>query len=218
MSAPFKLAGQVFGRLTVLHRTAKLPGTTSACWLCQCTCGNQTVVVSRSLVHGDTKSCGCVRKEVTSARSKTHGKSRSKVYIAWLSMKDRCYNPNDTRYEDWGGRGITVCDRWLHSFENFLADMGEPPTPKHSLDRKETNGNYEPDNCRWATNHEQANNSRRCQYFTYEGETKTLSEWATFLGFKYRCLYSRILRDGIPFEIAISYRSGDPYPEHSDVS
>lgn len=116
----------------------------------------------------------------------------SKCYWAWSRIKQRCYNPKHGKYPNYGGRGIKVCDRWLDSFENFLIDMGEPPSSKHSIDRISSNGDYEPLNCRWATVYEQNINKRNSIIITLNGETKTLVEWSLETGFNYRTLLKRL--------------------------
>lgn len=126
----------------------------------------------------ELKSCGCYRKTQLSIRSITHGLSKTKEYAIWRSMKDRCYNPKVKRFPNYGGRGITVCDRWLNSFENFLEDMGRRPSINHSIERNENNGNYEPSNCRWATRLEQANNKTNNVSISFNGKTLNLSQWA----------------------------------------
>jgi hypothetical protein len=145
---------------------------------CRCKCGTLRMVKASSLVDGVSHSCGCYKSEVTRKQSTKHSMCESSEYTSYLSMRQRCLNPNCLEYKNYGGRGITVCARWLEGFHNFFADMGLKPTRKHSIDRIDNNGNYEPTNCRWATTSEQANNKRRCRYITINGRTQTLSQWA----------------------------------------
>lgn len=133
-------------------------------WLCNCDCGGQTVARGHSLQRGDYKSCGCLKAELVrglGARNRTHGVTGTSIYLAWKSMITRCYYQKYSGYKNYGGRGITVCDRWRTSFENFLADVGQKPTAQHSLDRINNDGHYEPSNVRWATRTEQNRNTRR---------------------------------------------------------
>ncbi len=128
----------------------------------RCECGTTKIVVFKNIKRGQSdgcRSCGHLGKVAT------HGQSKSPEYRAWCLMITRCTNPNRAKWSEYGGRGITVCDRWRHSFENFLADMGRKPSPRHSLDRENNDGNYEPTNCRWATDKQQANNRRKRRYF-----------------------------------------------------
>jgi len=161
MSKIVDITGQRFGRLRVLKPIEQR--YRRYYWLCQCDCGQETTVDGIKLRNGNTRSCGCFRNETTVSRTLTHGHSKRKgwtqEYRSWTKIFQRCYNPKCKNFHDYGGRGITVCERWLQ-FENFIADMGNKPTPKHSLDRINNDGNYEPGNCRWATHTEQMRNRR----------------------------------------------------------
>lgn len=154
------LKGKVFGRLTVIELSKKSkPG--KIYWECLCQCGNIKSISSNSLLSGNTKSCGCLRKEIVSSSKSTHKKSYYPEYNCYHHMLKRCYNKNNNVYQYYGARGIKVCDRWLESFENFYEDMGDRPSSNHSLDRINNDGNYEPSNCKWSTQSEQVINSRR---------------------------------------------------------
>lgn len=191
------LTGLRFSRLYVQGKTSRPPKIKSQkiYYRCLCDCGKETVVMSSDLRSGHTRSCGCLQAERTSTANLKHGHSmgtgkNSPTYRSWFAMKSRCTNPNNIGYEDYGGRGITVCDRWLE-FVNFLEDMGEKPKGK-SLDRIDNDGNYEPGNCRWADNITQANNTRKNRYLTHNGRTQSLSEWARELGFHRETLRKRL--------------------------
>ena len=179
MSELKKLIGQTFGRLTVIAR-APNSAQGRARWLCRCECGNTLVTLGVSLRQGRANSCGCLRREVTGVRARTHGLSKIPEYFIWRSMKSRCSNSNDKHYKDYGGRGIKPCTRWLHSFEEFFADMGPRPSPKHSIDRIDNDSGYYPENCRWATTIEQGQNSRANRNITNHrtGETLCAAEWS----------------------------------------
>jgi hypothetical protein len=160
------LPGELFGYLTVLEECERVLSKPSnkplRQFLCKCKCGNLKKVRLCSLKNGNTKSCGCLKIE-TDKKCK-HGFNKKgvvkKEYTAWQSMKDRCFNTNNQAYKNYGGRGLTVCDRWLESFENFLEDVGEAPSPKHSIDRINNDKNYEPGNVRWALRSTQLFNRR----------------------------------------------------------
>lgn len=166
-------------------------------WLCQCDCGRYSEVKASNLKNGNTKSCGCLRGErIRMARRKarviTHKSEFKSEFVAWSHMKERCTSPKNSIYHNYGGRGITVCDRWLRSFENFLADVGPKPTAVHTLGRINNNGNYEPTNVRWETKLQQANNRRTNVFLTHDSETLTVAEWSRKTGLTRACIECRI--------------------------
>jgi len=190
MTPIIDLTGRRFGKLFVLGIAARVNGKRPM-WICRCDCGRTKTILGNSIRSGKTKSCGCFIFSFNQLKV-VHGMSKTSEYKTWGKMKDRCYNKNNDRYHDYGGRGIKVCDRWLESFENFLLDMGKKPTSRHSLDRVNNNEDYSPENCRWATGIEQARNKRKTLWISMMGETRPLTEWASKFGISPPKVRSRI--------------------------
>ena len=178
MGKTLDLTGQRFGKLSVLCKSGYHNG--KIMWRCVCDCGNETTVYGGSLRSGNTKSCGCINAK-QNPRYK-HGLSKTRLYHSWNAMMQRCNNPKDKRYANYGGRGISVCKEWqdFMTFRDWALSNGY--ASDLSIDRIDVNGNYCPENCRWATRIEQANNTTRNHYVTYNGETHTVAEWARLLG------------------------------------
>jgi hypothetical protein len=189
------LIGQRFGMLRVIERTTKsYPcGQKQTHWVCSCDCGNTATICHSNLTKkGEGRiSCGCQKGRLITEKRTRHGKTGTSVYHCWASLKDRCKNPKAKSYRDYGARGITVCERW-HLFDNFLADMGEPPEPGWMIERTDNEKGYSPDNCIWATRIHQQRNTRRNRLITFNGETKTLAEWSEVLKINRRTLAARI--------------------------
>lgn len=188
--------GERFARWTALDRTESRTypsGATIHFRWCRCDCGKEQWVSEYKLRTGHSRSCGCLQAEVTTERSLTHGRSRrgaiARVYRIWRNMLTRCTNPNGKDYASYGGRGITVCKRW-ESFENFLEDMGEPPSHL-TLDRLDNNAGYSKENCAWRTPVDQARNRRNTIKLTFGGLTLSLKEWAERLNVDYTVLRAR---------------------------
>lgn len=162
MNEVIPMVGRRFGRLTVIAEGQKKGKSTNRHWICRCDCGSITKpICAASLRGGRTKSCGCIHSELLVARNTIHGKCRTKLHGVWNGMKQRCLNPNNRKYKDYGGRGITVCEEWLNSFDAFYEwAIASGYAESLSIDRVDVNGNYEPSNCRWATAMEQRHNRR----------------------------------------------------------
>ena len=188
MSKLIDLKGLRFVHLVVTER-AGADKHGHVMWLCQCDCGNQKVVKGHKLLSGDYKSCGCMHRKYS------HGHSDTRLYHIWRTMKARCVDPNSHKYHAYGGRGITICEEWLNSFEAFYDwAMSNGYRENLSIDRINNDGSYCPENCRWATAKEQANNTRNNRLLIYNGESHTISEWADITGISAKAIYRRLGR------------------------
>ena len=203
MVAAAALVGQTFNRLTVVERAGSNKNG-SALWLCRCSCGGATTLRTVELTKGHTKSCGCLAKETSRAlclkrnpSRVSHGMTGTSEYQIWKNILARCRNANAPNHHNYGGRGITVCGRWLESFENFYADMGDRPSKQHTLDRIDNNGPYSPENCRWAIWEVQHRNKRTNRLLTADGVTKHITDWANDLGICIKSLHWRIENWGL---------------------
>lgn len=203
MPQPMKhivVAGEQYHRWTVIE---ELPVANKNRWLrCRCKCGSVVIVNLYSVVSGRSKSCGCHNLDVIRAASE-NAWHRDFEYKCWRNFITRCENPKATGFDNYGGRGIKVCDRWRRSYEIFLADMGRCPSPKHSIERIDVNGDYTPQNCRWATRVEQARNKRNNRKLAVNGETKLLCEWSAETGLDSSLILKRIRLYGWPVERAV---------------
>ena len=193
MSRLKDLVGQRFGRLVVLERSGTQCG--SAMWLCKCDCGNMVVSNGHNLRRGVTKSCGCNKSEATRKIVTTHGQSKTRLYRTWTGMKQRCSNPNRKAYKDYGGRGIVVCEEWNNSFEAFYDwAINSGYSDNLTIDRIDNDGSYCPENCRWVSRTEQANNKSTNNYITVNGETHTKAEWTKITGVSRATIDGRLKR------------------------
>ena len=204
------LTGKKFGKLTVIKKVENNKRQQTR-WLCRCECGKETVVdrTNLSINKKKTYSCGCWRqKQITK-----HNKYRSKIYNAYVAMKQRCYNKNHPAYKYYGERGIKVCKSWLNKengFVNFYKwSMKNGYKENLSIDRINVNGNYTPSNCRWASSLEQMNNTRKNRYITYNNQTHTVAEWARIFNIPYSTFYSQIIRKGVSIKDFIESKRRD---------
>jgi hypothetical protein len=187
------IVGQKFGRWTVLKEMAQTKKHGSRRFLCECECGGRKVVNWQPIVNGGSRSCGCLAKELKAARRITHGKSKTRLYGIWSAMKARCSVKNHQSYGNYGGRGISVCDEWFHDFLPFHDwAIFNGYNDKLTIERINNNGDYCPENCRWATRREQLRNKRTSRNITYRGETLLLEDWARKLGIKANTLIYRL--------------------------
>ena len=197
MSKCKDLTGQKFGRLTVIGLSERQSRKTY--WICQCDCGNVSEHRSDGLLNGSIKSCGCYKKEVSAknvSKNHTHKQSGTRIYRIWQAMKNRCFDINDKRYARYGGRGITVCDEWKNNFLMFYQwAIANGYNENLTIDRINNNGNYCPENCRWATAKEQANNRSSNVIYKIGNVTKQLSEWCELFGLNCKSILARFNRE-----------------------
>lgn len=213
MAKALDLTNKRFGRLTAIkfaYSKKDSNGVPVRYWVCKCDCGNTLITRVASLRSGSTKSCGCLHTDKLIERNYKHGLSDSTLYNSWSNMKERCLNPNHPKYMYYGGRGITVCEDWLDfeifkkwALSNGFKDEKKRVRNRLSLDRINVNGNYEPSNCRWATDSQQANNKRITKRYFFQGKSLTIREWANETGISYHTLYSRLNECGWSVENAL---------------
>lgn len=197
------LSGKRFGKLVVKERATNKSKQTR--WLCLCDCGCETIVHAAHLKSGHTQSCGCIHSQSVRELMSTHGKSKTKLYKVWRGIIERTTCPTHHAYKNYGGRGITLCKEW-HDFQPFYEwSMSHGYVEGLSIDRIDCNGNYEPNNCRWATVKEQQNNRRDNRFITYNGETHTMKEWSEIRGIKYVTLSMRINKYGWSIERSLGF-------------
>ena len=198
------LTGQRFGKLTVVHEVEKLGHFTA--WLCKCDCGRESIVRTNSLRAGATKSCGCGIVEATRARATKYSIRNMRLYHVWYGMINRCQDPKSKFYHRYGGRGISVCEEW-HDYEAFARwALCNGYKEGLSIDRTDNDGNYDPNNCRWTTMKVQHNNTSQCKFYTINGETHSVSEWAEMYGLRHGLVLHRLAR-GMSIEEALSMKA-----------
>ena len=200
------MTGARYGKLTVIMRADDAPSGQKR-WLCRCDCGKETIVHGQSLRSGHTVSCGCYRKAINAEMGKQkltkHGGARTRLYRIWKGMKQRCRDENSTRYQSYGGRGISVCEEWIDDFSAFQEwALKNGYQDDLTIDRKDTNGNYEPSNCQWISNKDQQANKRNNRVIECNGDIHTLSEWSKITGVKEGTIAYR-LKAGWPIEKAL---------------
>ena len=197
MKKPYNdLTGQRFGRLVVRSLVDDPVGTdVPTRWRCSCDCGNELLARASNLKSGITRSCGCLQKELAAAQHKRHGETGSRLFSIWVHMKQRCTNPNERAFKYYGARGIIVCQEWMNSFEVFRDwAVSHGYADNLTIDRIDANGNYCPENCRWITIQEQQRNKRDNVRITFNGQVKTVAEWAKEFGCYNSSVYREILK------------------------
>lgn len=205
MPAKKDLTGQRFGKLIATRDVGNQHG--SRAWECMCDCGRTHVATASNLGFGSVRSCGCTHLTPKPKHGHARAGAESKTYMVWKQMVQRCTNPANANYHNYGGRGISICVTWL-DFVNFLADMGEAPEGR-TIERIDNDDGYNKQNCRWATWQEQASNKRNSRHITVFGETKTMSEWARHLGVNLQTLSWRINEQGTDPAEAVRYYAGE---------
>lgn len=187
------IAGREFYNLTVLHEHGR-NSAGKALWECLCSCGTKFIAEGSRIRFGRTKECHACALETQRKSATKHDMCKHPEYFVLADMKRRCYNKKNNRYARYGGRGIVVCERWLESPLNFIADMGSRPSKNHSIERRNNDGNYEPCNCYWAVREEQANNRSNNTKITIDGVTKNLTQWSSQEGICRTVIYRRLKR------------------------
>lgn len=191
------ITGQTFGRLTALYRVGKNKQN-NAVWHCKCQCGNETDVSLPALQNGKSLSCGCLKKEKLIERNTKHGLTKTRIYKEWKAIKDRCYRPTHEYYEYYGGKGIQVCEEWKNNFDNFYEwAINNGYQDDLTIDRKDNTKNYCPENCRWVTSKEQANNRTNNVVVNYNGVWLSINEVASILGKSYGYVYQHYRNLGL---------------------
>jgi hypothetical protein len=198
--------GQILGDNNIKFIQRCLEKTSKASFLCHC--GNEFTTMIKDVKSNKSKSCGCLnnfknKNKVRGSRT-SHGLCKTKEYVAWQAMQERCYNPRNPRYSCYGHRGITVCPSWIGSFESFIEDMGFAPSKEYSLDRVDNDGNYCKENCRWATKREQFENRSATRFITLGSRTLSVKSWSELTGISLGCLKNRLNR-GWPVDKALNY-------------
>lgn len=208
--AKHDLTGKTFGRLTVKSYSGNTKG--ECCWICMCECGTEVIIRAGGLRSGQTQSCGCLKKqrisETTRKRKTTHGLSRTPLYRLWSQIKNRCYNNRHKKFHLYGGRGIVMCEQWRNDPKAFIdwviTNIGQKPK-QQSIDRIDSNKNYEPGNIRWADALKQNNNKRTNLVVKIDGQKKTVTEWAVVLGVRVHLLRNRIAKGWSPLDVVLYY-------------
>ena len=203
MTKSVDITGQKFGMWFVIRDSLKRTKAGKVQFICRCECGNENIVTGGNLRSGLSRSCGCDKDKKTSARFIKHGLSKHPMFSRYSSMMARCYDKSNNEYKNYGARGITVCDRWKNSAADFIADIGIPPSASHTMDRINNNGNYCPENFRWATKKEQAINRRVTTMLEHNGVEMCCADWGRSLGMTKKAVFDR-LRAGWPIDFAVT--------------